>query len=25
LNVDQYLKKFDKDLTVTAFKHVMNG
>ncbi|MEP7269399.1 MAG: translation elongation factor Ts [Saprospiraceae bacterium] len=25
LNVDQYLKKFDKDLTVIAFKHVMNG
>lgn len=25
LNIDQYLKKVDKDLTVTAFKHVMNG
>ncbi len=25
LNVDQYLKKFDKDLTVIAFKHIMNG
>lgn len=25
LTVDQYLKKADKDLTVTAFKHVMNG
>jgi elongation factor Ts len=25
LNVDQYLKKIDKDLTVTAFKHIMNG
>ncbi len=25
LTVDQYLKKADKDLTVTAFKHVANG
>ncbi len=25
LNIDQYLKKQDKDLTVTAFKHIMNG
>ncbi len=25
MNIDQYLKKQDKDLTVTAFKHVMNG
>lgn len=25
LTIDAYLKKQDKDLTVTAFKHVMNG
>lgn len=25
LNIDQYLKKQDKDLSVVAFKHIMNG